>query len=95
MADLIEAVAPRCTAIAGVEASARVVLAKVAETLKTSGYAALRDVVVEYRKGVLVLRGTVPSFYMKQVAQTVTARVWGVEVLDNRLSVEGATSDFF
>jgi osmotically-inducible protein OsmY len=75
------------------ENAAHAVAARVAEALKTSGYAALQNVVSECREGVLVLRGSVPSFYMKQMAQTVASKVPGVEALENLLSVGDAASD--
>ena len=62
------------------------------ETLKASGYAALQGV-AEHREGILVLRGTVPAFHMKQIAQTMASKVRGVEGVDNRLSVNGAAGE--
>jgi osmotically-inducible protein OsmY len=83
----------RLAAVAGGEAAARALAARVVETLKASGYAALQGVMAEHHEGVLVLRGTVPSFHMKQIAQTMASKVCGVEVVDNRLSVDGAAGE--
>ena len=65
------------------EKTARAVLSRLAD----SGYTSLANVACEYRDGVVVLRGRVPSFHMKQVAQTCVAEVDGVERIDNRLQV--------
>jgi len=49
----------------------------------------------EYRHDVLIVRGCVPSFYLKQVLQTVLKEVEGVACIDNRVDVissEGASS---
>ena len=41
----------------------------------------------EYREEVLVVRGSVPSFYLKQVLQTVLIELDGVVQIDNRVDV--------
>jgi hypothetical protein len=49
----------------------------------------------EYRHDVLIVRGCVPSFYLKQVLQTVLKEVEGVACIDNRVDVissEGTSS---
>jgi osmotically-inducible protein OsmY len=42
---------------------------------------------VEYEDGVLLVRGCVPSFYLKQVLQTLLVNVEGVETIDNQVDV--------
>jgi hypothetical protein len=37
--------------------------------------------------GVLTVRGRVPSFYLKQVLQTILKRVDGVRMVDNQVDV--------
>jgi osmotically-inducible protein OsmY len=37
--------------------------------------------------GVLVLRGCLPTYYLKQVAQEVVVSVQGVERIDNQIQV--------
>ncbi|MCA9266232.1 MAG: BON domain-containing protein [Planctomycetales bacterium] len=57
--------------------------------LRKSNYPAVRLLSVHYFKGVLTLRGTVPSFYQKQVAQTIVRPVLGVGMLlNNKLQVD-------
>ena len=46
-----------------------------------------RSIRMENREGVLVLTGRVPSFYLKQVLQSVLARVDGVIQIENRVDV--------
>jgi hypothetical protein len=50
-------------------------------------YLALKNVTCDCRDGVLVLRGCLPSYYLKQVAQELVARLEGVEGLENEIQV--------
>ena len=50
-------------------------------------YLALKNVACDCRDGVLVLRGCLPSYYLKQVAQEVVARLEGVQAIDNQIQV--------
>jgi osmotically-inducible protein OsmY len=45
----------------------------------------------EYRQGTLTLRGRVPSFYLKQVAQTAVRDLSGVEQVVNGIEVVPGT----
>jgi len=60
--------------------------------LRSNPYLALKNVSCDWRPGdkedgVLVLSGCLPSYYLKQVAQTVVAQVEGVQRIDNRIQV--------
>jgi hypothetical protein len=56
--------------------------------LRSSRYPALKTVSCDYQDGVLVLRGRLPSYYLKQIAQEVVAhQVKGVGRLDNQIQV--------
>ncbi|MCA9124718.1 MAG: BON domain-containing protein [Planctomycetaceae bacterium] len=55
--------------------------------LQATHYAALRGVSCEFHEGMLVLRGTVPSFHLKQVAQEIVLKIEGVGALVNALEV--------
>lgn len=46
-----------------------------------------RDVQCEYRSGVLRLVGQVPTFYLKQVLQSILQNLDGVTQIDNRVDV--------
>jgi len=64
-------------------------LQAVAERALRSGpYPVLKKLSCDYRGGVLVLRGCLPSYYLKQIAQEVVAhQVQGVGRLDNQIQV--------
>ncbi len=55
--------------------------------LRNSPYLALRTVRCECQDGVLTLRGCLPTYYLKQVAQAVVARVEGVRQVVNEIEV--------
>jgi len=71
----------------GAAAEAEALAGRIAEVFSASGYPVLRGVVVEHHEGVVVLRGRVPTFYLKQVAQTVASKVPGVDLVVNHLQV--------
>lgn len=64
---------------------------RVADQLVSSGRTRLRDVEVHEEAGAVVLRGRVPSFYLKQVAQTLARSVHGVTTIRNEMIVTTAT----
>jgi osmotically-inducible protein OsmY len=55
--------------------------------LKQSDYALLQQVSVECERGVLFLRGSLPSYHHKQLAQEVVRRVDGVTQVINQIEV--------
>jgi hypothetical protein len=55
--------------------------------LRRNPYLALKNVACDCRGGVLVLRGRLPSYYLKQVAQEAVARLEGVQAVDNQIQV--------
>ncbi|MBL9123011.1 MAG: BON domain-containing protein [Planctomycetaceae bacterium] len=65
---------------------------RVSERLAQSPYFPVRGVWCDYHEGVLCLRGRVPSYYLKQIAQTIACQVEGVEECMNRIEVGSATS---
>lgn len=54
---------------------------------KCSDRPGLMQVQCEMHEGMAVLRGTVPSYYMKQIAQETTKQIKGVEQVVNHLLV--------
>lgn len=50
----------------------------------------LRYVSFHYADGVLTIQGRLPSFYMKQVLQTLLKNIDGVERIDNQTDVVSA-----
>jgi osmotically-inducible protein OsmY len=56
--------------------------------VKALGYAGLQPLTCEHHEGMLVLRGQVPSYFMKQLAQELASKIPGVKLVVNSLSVE-------
>lgn len=63
------------------------VLLLAAARLKASRYPELWRVDCQWDSGSVVLVGNVPTFYLKQVAQTLVRGVDGVGQIDNRIRV--------
>lgn len=61
--------------------------AAVRTCLMASPYLDLRHVQCHVEDGVLSITGRVPSFYLKQVAQTAVSKIDGVERVENCLEV--------
>jgi osmotically-inducible protein OsmY len=55
--------------------------------LQRNPYLAMKNVSCDCQAGVLVLRGCLPSYYLKQVAQEAVASLAGVEAVDNQIEV--------
>jgi hypothetical protein len=55
--------------------------------LRSNPYLALKNVSCDWLDGVLVLRGCLPSYYLKQLAQEAVASQAGVERIDNQIRV--------
>ena len=50
-----------------------------------------KDVTYYYNHGTLTLKGQLPSFYLKQVLQTLLRDVQGVKLIDNQVDVISST----
>ena len=50
-----------------------------------------KDVTYHYGQGTLTLKGRLPSFYLKQVLQTLLCDIEGVEIIDNQVDVNSST----
>jgi osmotically-inducible protein OsmY len=55
--------------------------------LRNNPYLALKNVSCDYLDGVLFLRGFLPTYYLKQLAQEVIGGLEGVERIDNQIQV--------
>lgn len=64
-----------------------------AARLHDSPYLSLKAVSCEFRDGVLTLRGCLPTYYFKQMAQTAVAGLEGVVSVDNQIEVAVADAD--
>lgn len=62
-------------------------LAVVNQALRSAGYPPLWNVACELVEGVLILRGRVSTYYLKQLAQTAVMATQKVETLENRIEV--------
>ena len=58
------------------------------ERLRDSPYKVMRRISCECKHGVLFLRGRLFSFYEKQVAQEIVARIDGVTQVVNEVEVD-------
>ena len=67
--------------------------AMVESYMRHSGYHELRGVSCDFHEGVLILRGRVPSYYLKQLAQSLVFHLEGVQELSNRLEVVSPLQD--
>jgi osmotically-inducible protein OsmY len=59
----------------------------VAGRLRRSGYPFLRSIKCEFRGGVTILSGTVPTFHLKQIAQALASHTPGVGQIENCVHV--------
>jgi len=55
--------------------------------LAASGYMQLRAVEVKVHEALVTLKGRVPTYYLKQMAQSVAMQHEGVEMLQNDIEV--------
>jgi hypothetical protein len=60
--------------------------------LQSSGYTVLRRLRCEVTDGVVIVHGILPSYYLKQVAQTIVLRLEGIEGVMNLVEVRGTDS---
>jgi osmotically-inducible protein OsmY len=63
------------------------IAARAERRLRGNVYLALKKISCEYGGGVLTLRGRLPSFYLKQMAQEAVSDTVGVERIDNQIEV--------
>ena len=59
--------------------------------LRRHPYLALRNISCECHHGQLTLRGCLPSYYLKQIAQTVVAKIDGIAGIRNEIKVVGSS----
>lgn len=57
------------------------------QCLWKSPYQAMKMVSCEHRRGVLYLRGRLPSYYLKQIAQETVANIFGIVQVINAIEV--------
>jgi osmotically-inducible protein OsmY len=64
-------------------------LKRVTEVLRVSRYSSLCGISVIAHEGQVVLHGRVPTYYLKQLAQSATMSVHDVEAIKNNIEVCG------
>ncbi len=57
--------------------------------LWSSSYHTVRRITCTFEGGVLTMEGRLPSFYLKQIAQTMVRDIPGVVRIENRIEVTG------
>ena len=57
------------------------------QCLHSNPYLALKNISCDMLDGVLVLRGCLPTYYLKQIAQEAVAPLEGIERIDNQIQV--------
>jgi hypothetical protein len=81
---------PQPAAGSGAANDADVMLIDVlAQSLRATGYPALRNLTVELVAGRIVLAGQVPTYHQKQLAQSVVQRVDQAREIANNIEVSG------
>jgi osmotically-inducible protein OsmY len=55
--------------------------------LEGAGYAVLKNISCRFRSGTMVLRGDVPSYYHKQIAQEAIRTLRNVSSIENHITV--------
>ena len=58
------------------------------ELLRNSPYRSVRQLVCYTTADCVIVRGTVPSYYLKQVAQSLTMRIVGLGQVRNDIQVQ-------
>ena len=66
------------------------VLESAQDCFENASHAALRKLTCEFARGVLILRGKVPSYYEKQLAQEAVRKIDGVRQIVNEIEVLAA-----
>ena len=72
------------------DAPACAIVEDVENRLRKNAYLVLRNISCEFHEGVLILRGCLPTYYLKQIAQSVVSGVAGVERIDNQIEVRSS-----
>ena len=57
------------------------------QVLRATGYPQFRSIEVMITDGIATIRGTVPTYYLKQMAQSVLMDLEGVRAVQNELAV--------
>ena len=75
--------------VSGVVSDCDPVLRAATDCLHENPELAGESVSCEYQQGILVLRGQVPTYYQKRIAQEIARRLAGVGQVVNEIAVAG------
>jgi hypothetical protein len=75
------------------ENSEAIIRGEAQRLLQESPYRELWEVGCDFRDGELTLQGRVPSFFLKQIAQSIVFVIEPVETINNRLEVVAAARE--
>jgi osmotically-inducible protein OsmY len=78
--DHVVSPASECLGVPGVDLEVKV-------QFRRSGYQALQGVTCEFHEGTARIRGHLPTFYLKQIAQEIVCAVVGVRSVVNQIEV--------
>lgn len=73
--------------VGGTRTADQKIVDQACQALRTSGYTQLRHLQVSFEHGRMTLQGQLPTYYLKQVAQSVIQDVAGVREIDNDVKV--------
>ena len=79
-----------CTVIDPAESLTPPCLPALQREFASSPYFPLRQMDCHWREGIVIIRGTVSSYYLKQLAQATAARIAGVGRVRIEIEVETA-----
>ena len=74
-------------------AAGSVIVQRCEAVLRSSSHGPLRRLTCDFHEGVLSLRGVVPTFYLKQLAQALLGKLAGVEEINNQVVVQPPRQD--
>jgi len=76
------------TMLATVELAGEMVARRAEAQLRRHSYLALKTIICESRGGTLLLRGCLPTYYLKQIAQEAVGTLEGVDQIVNEIEVQ-------
>jgi hypothetical protein len=93
MSQLLKTTESKVENLAVTPAVCSVIIERCAAILRGSSHYALRRLRCDFHEGVLSLRGVVPSYYLKQLAQALLGKLAAVEEINNQVVVQAPCKD--
>lgn len=92
--DSLGSVAPSVRSSTAIENASCAIAGAAQAKLQECPYSTVRHVICRCERGVVLLRGSVYSFYEKQLAQSIVSQVEGVQEVVNHIDVLSAEDDY-